>query len=84
MSNDVGSSNVMNDAIHPGAKRTALVEQCHAAPKLHMDLLKQVGPAIGIRLIGSGKPPKQRAIEATRLFVQCVLLAAIQRLLDLL
>jgi hypothetical protein len=47
-----------------------------------MDLLQQVGPAVGIRLIGSGKPRKEWPAEAIRLFVQCVLLAAIQRLLD--
>jgi hypothetical protein len=47
-----------------------------------MDLLQQVGPAVGISLIGSGKPPKERPTEAIRLFVQCVLLAAIQMLLD--
>jgi len=81
-SNYVRRSHVMSDAIHPGAKRTAMIEQYHAPPKFDMDLLQQVGSAIGIRLIGSGKPPKQLPADAIGLFVQRVLLAAIHRLVD--
>ena len=47
-----------------------------------MDLLQQVGPAIGIGLIGSGKPREKWPAKAIRLFIQCVLLAAIQWLLE--
>lgn len=72
----------MNDAIDPGAKGTALVERRHAPPKLNMHLLQEVGPAVGIRLISSGEARKQWAAEATRLFVQSVLPAAIQRLVQ--
>jgi hypothetical protein len=79
-SNYVRRSDVMNDAIHPCAKRTAMRERCHTPPKFDMHLLQQVGPAVGVRLIGSGKPAKESPAEAVRLFVQCVLLAAIHRL----
>jgi hypothetical protein len=79
-SNYVRRSDVMNDAIHPCAKRTAMVERCHTPPKFDMHLLQQVGPAVGVRLIGAGKPARESPAEAVRLFVQCALLAAIHRL----
>ena len=54
-----------------------MIEQRHAPPQFDMNLLQQVGAAIGIRLIASSQPPKQPPIEPIHLFVQFVLLATI-------
>jgi hypothetical protein len=57
-----------------------MIEQRHAAPQFDMHLLQQVGAVTGIGLVAPSQPSKRQSKEPIRLFVQFVLLAAVQEI----
>ena len=58
-----------------------MIEQRHTAPQFDMNLLQQIRAVTGIGFIAPSQPSKQWPMEPIRLFVQFVLLAAVQGIL---
>ena len=59
-----------------------MIEQRQTAPQFDMNLLQQVRAVTGIGLKAPSQPSKQWPIKPIRLFVQFVLLAAVQGILS--
>ena len=62
----------MGDAIDPRPQRAAPVEAGEAAPQGEVDLLQQIAPSIGIRLVGPRQSLERRTVGGGGLLVHRV------------
>jgi hypothetical protein len=52
----VSGGYVVSDTVHPGSNRTSPVEIREATPEMQMNVLEQVAPCLGIKLVSSREP----------------------------
>ena len=64
---------VVGDAVHPRAQRTAVLESREAPPQRDVDVLQQITLLVGVPLIGARQASERRSVRRGRLGVQRVL-----------